>query len=109
MVTAEFSVTAAGPDGMSQGELVRLALEPLIRRGLRHEVEPLGTTMEGNIEEVFEAVQEAHEQLIAKGVQRLVTTLRIEDKRDGTSLADKLEGFRSPQVEPHESIGSGGQ
>jgi uncharacterized protein (TIGR00106 family) len=107
MVTAEFSVTCSGPDGTSHGDLVRIALEPLIRRGLKHEVEPLGTTMEGSIEHVFEAVQEAHEQLIARGVQRLVTTLRIEDKRDGTSMADKLEGFRSPQVEPHESVGSG--
>ncbi len=109
MVTAEFSVTGTGPDGMSQGDLVKLALEPVERRGLRHEVEPLGTTMEGEIGDVFEVVQEAHEQLIARGVGRLITTLRIEDKRDGTSLADKLEGFRSPQVEPHKSMGSGGQ
>ena len=107
MVTAEFSVEGDAPAGTSQGDLVRLALEPVERRGLRHEVEPLGTTIEGEIEDIFDAVQEAHELLIANGVSRLTTTLRVEDKRAGTSLDDKLEGFRSPQDEPHGSIGPG--
>ena len=105
MVTAEFSVAGEAPEGMGQGDLVRLALEPVLRRGLRHEVEPLGTTIEGEIEDVFEAVQEGHELLVAEGVGRVVTILRIEDQRDGTSMADKLKGFRSPQIEPHGAIG----
>lgn len=107
MVTAEFSVTGDPPAGMGQGDLVRLALEPVERRGLRHEVEPLGTTIEGGIADIFEAVQEAHELLMASGASRLTTTLRVEDKRGGTSLGDKLEGFRSPQAEPHKPIRSG--
>jgi uncharacterized protein YqgV (UPF0045/DUF77 family) len=106
MVTAEFSVAGEPPEGMSQTDLVRLALEPVQRRGLRHEVEPLGTTIEGKVEDVFAVVQEAHELLVAQGVGRLITTLRIEDERGGTSVADKLEGFRSPQLEPHRAIGS---
>jgi hypothetical protein len=32
-----------------------------------------------------------------------VTTLRIEDKSGGTSIADKLEGFRSADLEAHEA------
>lgn len=104
MVTAEFSVTCEAPDGMSQDEVVRLALEPVMRRGLKHEVEPLGTTIEGELRVVLNAIEEAHELLIGKGVGRLTTTLRIEDKRGGTSMEDKLEGFRSPHVEPAQSI-----
>lgn len=104
MVTAEFSVTCEPPEGMSQEEIVRLALEPVMRRGLKHEIEPLGTTIEGELRAVFEAIEEAHELLVGKGVSRLATTLRIEDKRGGTSMSDKLEGFRSPHVEPFQSI-----
>lgn len=104
MVTAEFSVTCAPPGGMSQDDVVRLALEPIMRRGLKHEVEPLGTTIEGELKAVLEAVEEAHELLIGKGVDRLTTSLRIEDKRGGTSMGDKLEGFRSPHVEPAPGI-----
>jgi uncharacterized protein (TIGR00106 family) len=104
MVTAEFSVTCEAPEGMSQDEVVKLALEPVMRRGLNHEIEPLGTTIEGELKAVLEAVEEAHELLIAKGVDRLTTTLRIEDKRGGTSMSDKLEGFRAPHVEPARSI-----
>jgi uncharacterized protein YqgV (UPF0045/DUF77 family)/uncharacterized protein with PQ loop repeat len=104
MVTAEFSVTCEAPEGMSQDEVVRLALEPVMRRGLKHEVEPLGTTIEGELKPVLEAIEEAHELLVGKGVDRLTTTLRIEDKRGGTSIDDKLEGFRSPHVEPARNI-----
>lgn len=104
MVTAEFSVTCEAPEGMSQDEVVRLALEPIVRRGLNHEIEPLGTTIEGELKAVLEAIEEAHELLVARGVGRLTTTLRIEDKRGGTSMSDKLEGFRAPHVEPARSI-----
>jgi uncharacterized protein YqgV (UPF0045/DUF77 family) len=104
MVTAEFSVTCEPPEGMNQDEVVRLALEPVLRRGLNHEVEPLGTTIEGELKAILEAVEEAHELLVGKGVARLATTLRIEDKRGGTSMDDKLEGFRAPHVEPARSI-----
>lgn len=107
MVTAEFSVTCEPPEGMSQDEVVRLALEPVMRRGLKHEVEPLGTTIEGELKTVLEAVEEAHELLVGKGIGRLTTTLRIEDKRGGTSMDDKLEGFREPHVEPVRSVTEG--
>lgn len=104
MVTAEFSVTCEPPEGMSQDEVVRLALEPVIHRGLKHEVEPLGTTVEGELKAVLETVEKAHELLVGEGVDRLTITLRIEDKRGGTSMDDKLEGFRKPRVEPARSI-----
>lgn len=104
MVTAEFSVTCEAPKGMSQDEMVKLALEPVVRRGLKHEIEPLGTTIEGDLKAVLGAVEEAHELLISSGVERLTTTLRIDDKRGGTSMVDKLEGFRAPHVEPAQSI-----
>lgn len=107
MVTAEFSVSCEPPQGMSREEVVRVALEPVVRRGLKHEVEPLGTTVEGELKAIFEAVEEAHELLIGKGVDRLTTALRIEDKRGGTSIDDKLEGFRAPQVEPARTISPG--
>jgi uncharacterized protein YqgV (UPF0045/DUF77 family) len=104
MVIAEFSVSCEPPQGMSREEVVRLALEPIVRRGLKHEVEPLGSTVEGELRSIFEAVEEAHELLIGKGVDRLTTNLRIEDKRGGTSIDDKLAGFRSAHVEPAHAI-----
>jgi len=107
MVTAEFSVVGESRRGKSQEELVKLALQPVERRGLRYEVEPLGTTVSGEIGDVFAAVQEAHELLVAEGVDRIVTTLRVEDKRGGTSIADKLEDFRKPNLATHDALEMG--
>lgn len=107
MVTAEFSVIGRPRGDERQEELVKLALQPVRRRGLRYEVEPLGTTISGELADVFAAVQEAHELLVAEGVDRLVTTLRVEDKRGGTTIADKLGGFRDPDLETHEALEMG--
>ena len=98
MVVAEYSISCEPPQDMSREEVVRVALEPIVRRGLKHEVEPLGSTVEGELKSIFEAVEEAHELLIGRGVDRLTTNLRIEDKRGGTSIDDKLDGFRSAHV-----------
>jgi hypothetical protein len=35
----------------------------------------------------------------------MVTTIRVEDKRGGTSIADKLEGFRKPEFATHAALG----
>jgi uncharacterized protein YqgV (UPF0045/DUF77 family) len=107
MVTAEFSVVGESAQAKRQEDLVKLALQPVRRRGLCYEVEPLSTTISGSIEDVFAAVQEAHELLVAAGVDRLVTTLRVEDKRGGTSMADKLEGFRDADLATHDALEMG--
>jgi uncharacterized protein (TIGR00106 family) len=104
MVTAEFSVVAEA-EGKRQGDLVRIALEPIERRGLSYEVEPLGTTVEGELVDVLAAIQEAHELVAAQDASRLLTTIRIEDKRGGTSIADKLEGFREADLATHSALG----
>lgn len=53
---------------------------------------------------MFAAVQEAHELLIAHGIEHVTTTLRVEDRRGGTSIDEKLEGFRAPETTPHEAL-----
>jgi uncharacterized protein YqgV (UPF0045/DUF77 family) len=67
MVTAEFSVVGESKKRKRQEELVKLALEPVQRRGLRYEVEPLGTTISGEIEDKLEGFRhpalETHEAL----------------------------------------------
>jgi uncharacterized protein YqgV (UPF0045/DUF77 family) len=103
MITAEFSILAE-VEGQRQGDLVRVALEPIQRRGFRYEVEPLGTTVEGELADVLAAIQEAHELVAARGASRLLTTIRIEDKRGGTSIADKLEGFREAALATHPAL-----
>jgi uncharacterized protein YqgV (UPF0045/DUF77 family) len=50
----------------------------------------MGTIFEAkNIKEVFKLVRKAHEAVFDNGVKRVVTTVRIDDRRDTNSEQEK--------------------
>lgn len=58
---------------------------------LRTRLDPMFTTIEGELSEIFIAIQEMHEALMAMGAQRLSTVVKIDDRRDVThSMEDKI-------------------
>lgn len=91
-VTAEFSIVPVVEGTMR--DWIDEALGPVRRRGLAFAVNPIGTTIEGPLPEIFAAVAEAHELLMAHGPERLVTLLRIDDRPGGTQPHEPLARAR---------------
>jgi len=92
MVVAEFSIIP-----IVEGSLrpfVKTAVASLDTSGLKYEVGAMGTTVEGTLDEVFEAIKSAHLAVIAAGAGRVVTSIKIDDRTGGLSIEGKLEGFR---------------
>jgi uncharacterized protein (TIGR00106 family) len=83
-VMAEFSVTPIGHGETSIRSYVAAAVIALNEvKGLKSETPPMGTVMEADsLEIILKGVKVAHEALIAKGILRVVSTLRIDDRRD---------------------------
>lgn len=92
MVVAEFSVIPAVEGSLRP--FVRAAIDEIEKSGLNYEVGAMGTTMEGELGEVLEAIRKAHRAVLAAGANRLVTSIKIDERRDGLSMEGKLEGFR---------------
>lgn len=91
-VVAEFSVTP-----LVEGELrpyVDAAVDEVKKSGLKYEVEAMGTTIEGDFEQVLETVKRAHNAVRQKGAHRVVTELRIDDDDSGATIDNELEGYR---------------
>ena len=61
-------------------------------KGVRLEVTPMGTVLEADsLETILEVVKVAHEALVAKGILRVESTLRIDDRRDKPrTMKDKV-------------------
>lgn len=92
MVVAEFSVTP-----VKEGSLrpyVETALAELDKSGLDYEVGAMGTTLEGELDEVMAAIKNAHRAVLAAGAGRVVTSIKIDERKDGVSIRGKLQGFR---------------
>jgi len=95
-VLAEFSVTP-----VAEGEMrpyVDSALQEIRNAGLKHEVGPVGTTVEGEIDQVLEAIKNAHEAVLNRGANRVVTEIRIDEKRGGLTMEQELSGYRPAHI-----------
>jgi uncharacterized protein (TIGR00106 family) len=49
---------------------------------LVHQLTPMATVIEGDLNRILEAVKEMHEMPFRRGAQRVSTTLVIDDRRD---------------------------
>ena len=61
--------------------------------GIRIMTHPMGTVFEADtLDQVFETVRVAHEAILAGGISRVVTQVRIDDRRDvERKMEDKVE------------------
>jgi uncharacterized protein (TIGR00106 family) len=96
-VIAEFSIIPIGQAGSSVSRYVAAAINALKNvKGLDFEVTPMGTILAAkNLDTIFEAVRQAHEAIIATGVKRVESTLRIDDRRDKPrTMDDKVKAVK---------------
>lgn len=80
MVVAEFTVIPLG--GVDMRPYVDVAVDVIRRSGLKHEVGPLGTAIEGELDQVFDVMKQAHLAVIRHGAGRVVTEIRIDQQHD---------------------------
>lgn len=63
---------------------------------LRTRLDPMFTTIEGELGDIFAAIQDMHEALIQMGAQRLSTVVKIDDRRDvNHPMEDKVSAVNA--------------
>lgn len=88
MIIAEISVTVLG-EGSSIGRFVRVAVEALKKSGLKSLSGPNCTSIEASsIDEILDAVKAAHVAVVEAGAKRVVTNLKIDDRRDKSATIE---------------------
>lgn len=95
MALMEIQVVPLGTGSTSLSALVVEAVKVVEASGLHHELTPMGTVVEGQIEELLSLAQEMHEAVVAAGAKRVMTTIEIDDRRDkALSMNRKIESIR---------------
>lgn len=88
----EISVTPLGTPTPSVGQYVAAAVDVIRRSGLPYRLNPMGTTVEGELEALLALVPRVHDAVFALGAVRISTLLKIDDRRDKpTRLDAKIE------------------
>lgn len=83
MVIAEVSVVPMGTMTPSASRYVARAVRVLKQQNrIKYQLTAMGTLLEGELSEVLEAARGMHESLYDQHVKRVITTIRIDDRRD---------------------------
>ena len=83
MAIAEISIVPVGTGTTSVSSYVAGAITILKESGLNYTLTPMGTVVEGELEDVMAVCTRMHASAFAKGAQRVYTTIKIDDRRDG--------------------------
>ncbi len=93
MAVVEISIVPVGTKTASVSKHVAAALKVLRReKKVVYELTSMGTILEGELDDVLRAARKMHEAVLDGGVRRVVTTIKIDDRRDKPlSMSGKVE------------------
>lgn len=74
--------------------IVDQAIAAIAATGIKYQVCPMETVVEGTLDECLSAVRAAHEACMASGVRRALTFVKISDGAEGSSIEDKMAKYR---------------
>jgi len=96
MAIAEVSVVPLGTKTPSVSQYVARAVKVLEReKDIRYEMTAMGTIIEGDLDRILAVVKKMHEGTFGEGVVRVLTTVKIDERRDKEqSMEGKVDSLK---------------
>lgn len=84
---AEFSIVPLGAGNSISSQVARV-LKIVDASGLPYKINPMGTIVEGNWDDVMELIKKCHDAIL-KTESRLITSISIDDRKGKSDRIDK--------------------
>ena len=96
MAIVEVSCVPLGTKTPSVSQYVARAVKVLEHeKGIKYEITAMGTIIEGDLDRILAVVRKMHEETFGSGVTRVVTTVKIDDRRDkAQSMKGKVDSIK---------------
>ena len=96
MAMIDISVVPVGTAGPSVSEFVAGAVRLLQDEpSIKYELTAMNTIIEGDLEHLLALAKRMHDSAFNSGIQRVVTTVRIDERRDKPlTMAGKIEAVK---------------
>lgn len=75
--------------------VVDKVIELISNSGVKYEVGPMETTMEGELDELFEIVKKAQEVCVNEGATRIISMVKIDYAPEGVTMDEKINKYRN--------------
>src|SRR3712207_5278354 len=97
MAIVELTVCPLGTGETSASKYVAGAQKVLADQDkVKFMLNPMGTVMEGDIDEIFALIRKIQEDVFDKGVDRVYSIIKVDDRRDKvSSMEQKLASVNS--------------
>ncbi len=95
MIIAQLSIAPVGKE-VSVSKYVKLVLETLEKEQVKFEINAMATVIETeDLQTLFDVVEKAHNAVLAAGAERVITELKIDDRRDkDATITSKLNALK---------------
>ena len=95
MAIAEISVVPLGTKSPSVSQYVAKAVRILEQeKDLERQTTAMGTIVEGDLDRILAVVKKMHEGVFGEGVVRVLTTVKIDDRRDkAQGMKEKVDSL----------------
>ncbi|MBU0483706.1 MAG: MTH1187 family thiamine-binding protein [Proteobacteria bacterium] len=96
MALMQLTIIPLGTGSPSVGEFVAHVQKALGKENVSLQLTDMGTIIEGDAKELLAIAAKLHEMPFQKGVQRVVTQISLDDRRDKkVRLGDKIDSISS--------------
>ena len=86
MAIAEITIIPLGTKTPSVSKYLARAFRALRdEKNIKYELTSMGTILEGDLEDILRVVRNMHENTFGGEIMRVLTTIKIDDRRDKTS------------------------
>lgn len=82
MAILELTLVPIGSGSTSVSGYVAQASKILKEADIKHELNPMGTVLEGDPDELFKVVRDMQEKVFDTGAKRVYTIIKMDDRRD---------------------------
>ena len=95
MALVEVSIIPLGTGTNSVSQYIARAVGVLQgEKDIKYELTAMGTIIEGDLDHLLTLVRKMHEAVFDAGITRVLTTIKIDDRRDkGSSMSSKVESL----------------
>ncbi|MCB2228061.1 MAG: MTH1187 family thiamine-binding protein [Desulfarculaceae bacterium] len=89
MAVVQLTVVPLGTGSTSLSSYVAQVHKVLEASGVKNRLTPMGTVLEGPLDEVLAVIRQVHEVPFEAGAQRVMTLINIDDRRDKQGSMDQ--------------------
>ena len=89
MAIMDIGIIPLGTENPSVSKYIATALKILENeKDLKYELTAMGTIIEGDLPRLLSLAQKMHDSVFSAGARRVVTTIKIDDRRDRVATID---------------------